>query len=259
MGKYKFDELQKKILERMDIDRNGSSFNVAVEDGDISFYPVDFKIDCDNVLVNGIKNSIINFTKVVMDNPNFDITNFKSNLDKNIVIGVSRDDVLDSGDTVYDENRNLFQILADKSLVSSGVIYHELFHLASRPEGGHTFRLGLREGYTEALTHKYFSKSKLAYPDNVYYALKLEKIIGSNLMENAYSKGDASILIDALGGAEVFDRFNDNMDLLLGSYYRSNSGTELDDEEVRVNMARKNLEECLDIFKERVKNVNKTI
>ena len=259
MEKYKFDELQKKILEKLDVDRNGKSFNIAIEDGDISFYPMDFKADYDNDLVNGIKNSIISFTKVIMDNPNFDIANFRSNLDKNIVIGVSLGDALDSGDTIYDENRNLFQILADKNLVSSGVIYHELFHLASRPEGGHNFRLGLREGYTEALTHKYFSKNKLAYPDNVYYSLKLEEIIGSELMESAYSKGDASILIDALGSDEAFNRFNDNMDLLLGSYYRSNRGTCIDDEEARVNMARRNLEECLDIFKERVNNVGKTI
>ena len=259
MGKYKFDELQKKILEKLDVDRNVNSFNIAIEDGDVSFYPVDFSAYSDNDLVNDIKNTIISFAKVVMDNPNFDIINFKNNLEKNIVIGVSMDDVLDSGDTIYDENRNLFQILADKTLVSSGVIYHELFHLASRPEGGHSFRLGLREGYTEALTHKYFSKNKLAYPDNVYYALKLEEIIGSELMESAYSKGDASILVDSLGTAEVFNRFNDNMDLLLGSYYRSSRGTCLDDEEVRVNMARKNLEECLDLFRESVKNENKTI
>ena len=78
-------------------------------------------------------------------------------------------------------------------------------------------------------------------------------------MEIAYSKGDASILIDTLGSDEAFNRFNDNMDLLLGSYYRSNNGTCLDDEEVRANKARRNLEECLDIFKERVNTINKTI
>ena len=259
MEKYKFNKLQKKILERMDIDSNGSSFNIVIDNGNISFYPLSFKTDYDNALVNDIKNAIINFTKVIMDNPNFDITNFKNNLNKNIVIGVSMDEFLDSGDTVYDENRKLFQILADKTLVSSGVIYHELFHLASRPENGHTFRLGLREGYTEALTHKYFSKNKLAYPDNVYYALKLEEIIGGELMESAYSKGDASIIMNVLGSEEVFNRFNDNMDLLLGSYYRTNRGNELDDEQARASMARKNLDECLDSLRKNVRVSNKTI
>ena len=59
MGKYKFDELQKKILERVDINRNGRGFNIAIEDGDISFYPVDFKTDSDNDLVNDIRNNNI--------------------------------------------------------------------------------------------------------------------------------------------------------------------------------------------------------
>ena len=40
MGKYKFDKLQKKILERIDIDSNRSSFNIVIDNGNISFYPL---------------------------------------------------------------------------------------------------------------------------------------------------------------------------------------------------------------------------
>ena len=114
-----------------------------------------------------------------------------------------------------------------------GVIYHELFHMASsryedsaRYEGfatndyenyygyiGH----GLNEGYTELLTRRYFNTNEelsLAYDYLIYFANLIEMIIGKDNMQKYYlnanlpglvlylskyfSKDTAELLIDNL-------------------------------------------------------------
>lgn len=250
MDKYSYEELERKVLKEVYVDKNVSSLIIALYDGSVTLYPLDFEGKGFSI-VNDIENAFLLFFNEVTNNPNFDLTNFRMNLKRNLVIGVDMADVKpDAGTTLFDESKNLFGIFCDHNLVDRGVIYHELFHYAFRPNGGTTFRRGLNEGYTEALAHRYFSKEKQAYPDNVHYVLELEKIVGMDVMENAYSKGDIKIIKNALGeeNINVFERFNDKMDLLLGSYYRVNSGKALPDEEDRILKAREVLDECLNIM-----------
>lgn len=250
MTKYNYENLEREILKDINVDKNDSKVMIALYDGKTSVYPFDFSGN-GPILVSDIENAFLNFFNTVTGNENFDLTNFRTNLNKNFIIGVQNEDVNpNAGTTIFDESKNLLGIFADHNLVDTGVIYHELFHFASRPNGGHTFRRGLNEGYTEALTHRYFNKSKVSYPDNVNYALELENIIGQDVMENAYSKGDISFIKDILGEENMyaFDAFNDKMDLLLGSYYRVNNGKALPDEDKRVLKAKKDLDEYLGFF-----------
>ena len=163
--KYNYEELEKEIMKELYVSKDDSSLMVALYDQKVDLYPLTF--DGENPkLVEDIGNSFLLFFNTVCNNENFDLTNFRANLNKNLVIGVWQKNVLpDSGTTIYNENKNLFGIFADFNLVSRGVIFHELFHYAFRGDKNNMFGRGLNEGYTEALTHRYFQKSKLAYKE----------------------------------------------------------------------------------------------
>lgn len=258
MGKYNYDVLEKEILKEINIDKNTSSLIIALYDEKVSLYPLDFEENGPEI-VQSIENAFLHFFNVVTNNPNFDLSNFRKNLNKNLIIGVQmEDEKIDAGTTIFDESKKLFGIFASQNLVDRGVIYHELFHYAFRPDKTTNFRRGLNEGYTEALTHRYFEKTKTSYTDNVDYVLKLEQIIGQNLMEEAYSKGDISIVTKALGedNLQTFEKINNRLDLLLGSYYRVNSGNKLPDEEKRILKAKEELDEYLSILNNSIEKEN---
>ncbi len=243
MSKYKYSYLQQQILNSLQVDKDNPRFIISLYDATVHNYQIDLSQDNEGQeMIQNIKRAILLFVNTVVSNPNFDTTNLEANLNKNIVIGVEMEDGdSHAGTTTYDESKNLFGIFADHNLVETGVIYHELFHLASRPKTKHTFSRGLKEGYTEALAHRYFQKGKVSYHDDVRYALELEKIVGRSTMEEAYSKGDVSIIKTALGiegDNPDFNKFCQSLDLLLGSYYRTNSGNALPDEERRVERAK---------------------
>lgn len=243
MSNYKYSYLQKQILNSLSIDKDNSCFIISLYDTTVHNYQINlFQDDEEPEMIQSIKRAILLFINTVVSNPNFDTTNLEANLNKNIVIGVEMGDGdSNAGTTTFDESKNLFGIFADHNLVTTGVIYHELFHLASRPKVKHTFSRGLKEGYTEALAHRYFEKEKVSYPDDVSLALELEKIVGRDIMEEAYSKGDVSIIKASLGIEEDnpdFNRFCQSLDLLLGSYYRTNAGNVLLDEGRRVEHAK---------------------
>lgn len=247
MKKYNYEDLEKRILDNIYVDKGDSSVLIALCNENVNIYPLDFNGEGPTI-VNNIENAYLHFFNIIMELPNFDFENFRRNMNRNFLIGVSMEQVnSDAGITIFNDNKNLFGIFGDYNLVDRGVIYHELFHFASYPTN---FRRGLNEGYTEILTHRYFNKSKLAYPDNVDYVLKLENIIGQDIMENAYSKGDVSILSELFDEENylLFEKINDRLDLLLGSYYRVNSGKKLADEDRRVMKAKADLDAYLSVL-----------
>ena len=71
-------------------------------------------------------------------------------------------------------------------------------------------------------------------------------------MENAYSKSDIFLIKEALGKEkeQILDKYTLYLDLLLGSYYRINSGKSLIDEESRVQKAMQILDSCLEKLQE---------
>ena len=244
---YTYEDLEKEVMGKVTINKDTSDFFVVLCGEDINLYPLDF-VSKDIGLVDYVQNSFLVFFSIFTENENFDLNNFRNNLNKNLIIGIDMNrEKSDSGTTIYNNSRNLFGIYADSSLIKSGVLFHELFHFASYPTN---FRRGLNEGYTEALTHRYFNKSKLAYGDNVHYVLEIERIIGSDVMERAYSLGDVNIIKDYIGedNYDIFDKINTRLDLLLGSYYRVNNNRALEDEDKRVARAKEELDGYLDIL-----------
>ncbi|MBR2832946.1 MAG: hypothetical protein IKE75_00650 [Bacilli bacterium] len=253
---YTHEYLEKEIMKKVSIDKTTSNFFITVCGENIDTYPLDFNQK--NVkIVNDVENSFLTFFSIFTENENFDLNNFRNNLNKNLVIAVDMNGKnKDSGTTVYNDTKNLFGIYADSTLIERGVIFHELFHFASHPTN---FKRGLNEGYTEALTHRYFNKTKLAYPDNVYYAIELEKIIGKDIMEKAYSCGNINIVKDYIGeeNSYTFEKINTRLDLLLGSYYRVNNNKALEDEQKRVLKAKEELNQYLELLQKNIVSVNK--
>ncbi|MBR3362645.1 MAG: hypothetical protein IKG40_01820 [Bacilli bacterium] len=250
---YSYESLEKEIAKKVEINKSTSQFLIALYDQDVNLYPLNFNQK--NIkLVDDIENAFLLFFSNFTENENFDLNNFRNNLSKNLIIGVtSNDSRKDAGTTVYNDSKNLFGIYASDSLVDRGVIFHELFHFASHPTN---FKRGLNEGYTEALAHRYFNKVKLAYEDNVYYSLELEKIIGRDIMEKAYSSGNINLIKNFIGkdNFDIFDKINTRLDLLLGSYYRINNNKALKDEKTRVLKAKEELDQYLDILQKNLSN-----
>lgn len=93
------------------------------------------------------------------------------------------------------------------------VIFHELFHLASSDANSEIqssgfkkhkrknyIGVGINEGYTELLTVRYF-KPKLkykSYPDKVFFAEGIEKIVEQQEMEKAYFDNGLRKLVDLI-------------------------------------------------------------
>ena len=252
---YDYEYLEKELLKKEKIDKSTSTFLMALCNQDIDIYSLDFNKK--NIkLVDDIENSFLLFFSIFTENDNFDLNKFRNNLNKNLIICVLMQDCKeDVGTTIYNDSKNLFEIYAGDKLIQRGVLFHELFHFASYPTN---LKRGLNEGYTEALTHRYFSKVKLAYEDNVYYALELEKIIGKEIMEKAYSAGDVNIIKNHIGKVnyDIFDKINTRLDLLLGSYYRKNRGNVLKDEEERVLKAKEELDQYLELLKQNLEKGN---
>ena len=185
---YKYEYLSDIVLNYTYVSKDNKSFMaVLYQNNDILCFSLNPKnTDCPDIVKN-IQNAFLIFLNTYMSNPNFDQSSLKQNMDKNIVVGVDLDNIdKDASTILYNDNKNLISILGDQNIVKNGNIFHELFHLAFKKETA--FRKGLNEGYVEALTHRYFKKNKLAYSDNVYYALELEKIVGMDNMEEAISK-----------------------------------------------------------------------
>lgn len=145
MSKYKYSYLQEQILNSTSIDKNNPKFIISLYDGEVHNYQIDLSKDNkEPEIIQNIKQAILQFINTIVSNPNFDTTNLETNLNKNIIIGIDiKEKDRNAGTTTFDESKNLFGIFADHNLVETGVIYHELFHLASRPKTKHTFPRGL--------------------------------------------------------------------------------------------------------------------
>ena len=98
-------------------------------------------------------------------------------------------------------------------LINEDTINHELLHMASRKKQGNTiycgfhmnsskfsFGCGLNEGYTEHLNLKYFSDmlAVKSYPKEMLLSVGIERIIGTEKMEQLYFEADMAGLIKEL-------------------------------------------------------------
>ena len=250
MEKYNYEEMEKDIEKQIE-SRNENILVALYNQNKTAVYPIEFTKNNNIEIVNKIEENFLHFINIFNKNPNFDKEILENNLKNKLIFGIDTQKInKDVGTTVYNENKKQFIILSDLNFINDGIIFHELFHFATKTKKN--LPRGLDEGHTEALTHRYFNKTKLAYPNNVKYVLKLEEIIGKEVMENAYSKSDIFLIKEALGKEkeQILDKYTLYLDLLLGSYYRINSGKALKDEESRVQKAMQILDSCLEKLQE---------
>lgn len=185
------------------------------------------------------KDSIIEFSSLLTNKFSNDVlVNFYNNINR-LKIRDNKAIFFSGTNGVYYPDKNDIVLAADKS------IYHELFHMASsyyyRDEKQTISRIGfaqwqykdnsvfdigcgLNEGYTEALTKRYFGTNG-AYAYEVLIAEHLEQIIGKELMENLYLKADLNGLINELSKyvpknqiSEFFTSFD-----IMSKYINSNA------------------------------------
>ena len=181
--------------------------------------PPKFKRKYDGIVLNKIDNqefreAILEFSKVLAEHfPSKALTNFYNNINE---LKIKNNKVIELIGAV-----GCYSPLSNSiTLSDSSSIYHELFHMASRSYGKQNgviytgFRqrnikiskilyndlgLGLNEGYTELLAHRYFgNKAYSSYDFETDIANKLEMIIGQDKMTELYLRGDLAGLIAEL-------------------------------------------------------------
>ena len=177
--------------------------------------PKSLNIDCDNITLNQINNSkfkdiTFEFAEVLIEKfpPNV-LINLYNNLK---TVKIKRDffeSIAFDSTGLYSFDKNRIDLLTTKS------IYHELFHMASSrvifnfaytgfriydSNKRKSVGMGLNEGYTELMTHRYFSNKRLynPYKYETFIVNKLEQIIGKEKMEKLYLTGNLIGLIDLL-------------------------------------------------------------
>ena len=151
------------------------------------------------------KKDIDNFIEVVSKDEEIDLSLFYNNLKTlKVKYDDSNDKLFDMG---YDNVKNEI-FFADKETYDSS-IYHELFHCASTKveddivySGLYIWNkdnkmmqgLGLNEGYTEILNHRYFGKKRV-YPIQTHYIEMLEQIIDPEVLKLAYFSCNLRLVI----------------------------------------------------------------
>ena len=153
-------------------------------------------IEIEKMASQKIKKSIEEFAKVLIENfPEDSLTNLYNNINE-LVLRRNPLILFELCNGCYDIRKNKI------SLITSSVLKHELFHMASSIPtwniGG--FRnngigAGLDEGYTEVLTKRYFNTKNIAYVFERETMKNLEMIIGKEKMESLYLKADLQGLI----------------------------------------------------------------
>ena len=99
-------------------------------------------------------------------------------------------------------------------------VYHELMHMASSRSNGSYIHSGFsvsnpsnrikvasmfNEGYTQLLAERYFDSKTKSYSFEVNVVKQIENIIGKDLMEGLYFKGDFNGLVNELNKYESED------------------------------------------------------
>lgn len=158
------------------------------------------------------KDSVIEFSSLLINKfPKDVLINFYNNINS-LAIKDNKTIILANANGLYYSDSNKIVLAANKS------IYHELFHMSSNYyyrddktvisrigfcqwsyKDGSRFEIGsgLNEGYTEALTKRYFGTNG-EYAYEVLIAEKLEEIIGKDITEKLYFKADLNGLIEEL-------------------------------------------------------------
>lgn len=170
------------------------------------------KIEKTKKLKNIFRDYIKTFVETLIDrNANFDFSNCMKNIKNLNIIVLTGDKQMNcKGKFVLDENT--IYINENSLSKTQDTIFHELFHMASfnhskKIAGGfqHGFTYeGINEGYTQLLTNKYFKNSTNHFEIETEFALLLEFIIGSQLMEKLYSTANISALLNEIG------KYNEN-------------------------------------------------
>lgn len=167
-------------------------------------------IDIDKVASNEFKDSILQFADVVTKSfPQKNLINFNNNIndlmvriDKKILDGGLYNVELNELILNIDQNDNttilheLFHMAS--SVYKDGIIYSGFMQIKSKPDF-FKIGMGITEGYTELLTHRYFkvdSKSPYAYQSIVTEII--EGIIGKEKMESLYLNANLKGLIDEI-------------------------------------------------------------
>ena len=176
-------------------------------------------IEIKNIINKKVKISIAEFINVITSNfPQDFLTNFYNNMHeikvystnykfKNFIHGIEFNGS-------YYATTNIIKISENDSQYKA--LFHELFHLASSTYKNNIiycgFRqhnkvnsidvgVGLNEGYTQALTERYFGHIegiKYSYPFETFIACLIEEIIGEDKMAKYYFNANLYGLIDEL-------------------------------------------------------------
>ena len=183
-------------------------------------------IEIKNIINKKVKISIAEFINVITSNfPQDFLTNFYNNMHeikvystnykfKNFIHGIEFNGS-------YYATTNIIKISENDSQYKA--LFHELFHLASSTYKNNIiycgFRqhnkvnsidvgVGLNEGYTQALTEKFFGNIegvKYSYPFETFVAKIIEEIISQNKMSKYYFTSNLYGLINEL---ELYNSYN---------------------------------------------------
>lgn len=178
-------------------------------------------IEIEEMASQKIKKSIEEFAKVLIENfPEDSLTNLYNNINE-LVLRRNPLILFELCNGCYDTRKNKI------SFITSSVLNHELFHMASSIPKYHIvgFRnngvgTGLNEGYTEVLTNRYFKVKKKLFPVYVFERetmKNLEMIIGKEKMESLYLKADLKGLITEMQKyrtIEEITKFISNLDYI---------------------------------------------
>ena len=171
------------------------------------------EINIENLISQKYSEEILNFTKIIIEKfSKEDLTIFYNNI-KNLKV-----ETVPSIAHIFLKDKGVYNIKTNKIFIfeksADVTIYHELFHMASSKKIENNFFSGfeisvpeynylpigegLTEGYTELLARRYFNTDNQVYEEQVFYAKKLEQIIGKEKMESLYLNADLNGLFNEL-------------------------------------------------------------
>lgn len=211
--------LSNKIIKKYKIQKNYKPNNIRVSLPPI-LKNVNMQIDESDIISKQFGNYVLNFVNKLSKNMSIE----------NLMLLYNNLEDLRLGYKNYFLHNWLFKyklagtyhVKKNKVGINKGslehAIYHELFHMASsyyEKDGDKRFSgfsqklkankttigKGLNEGYTQALTERYFGENNEVYGSYklvTHFARNLERIIGKSKMESLYFRADLFGLIEEL-------------------------------------------------------------
>lgn len=198
----------KKGLSLLSLKRDFKPKDVSFVKDPVVLTNNDYSIDYNRINESRYNESLINFIQTIEKNFSKSNLNIFYNNINNLSISKNFLVLLIGGSGAYNAKKNNIK------LVTSGSLYHELFHMASSYDNKQTgdafcgfyqtskrlydnIGYGLNEGYTQLLTERYFgcNNNEASYSFEQKIAGEVEKLVGKEKMESFYLKADLKGII----------------------------------------------------------------